>query len=100
MSGGGGAGAGAGGGWYAVENKTDILICQKLGVGVLLQFWRPRRCFYNFGAEGAFFLINFGAFRRFLLTVLAPKALFIINFGAEGAFYCQRRFVKTLCIVL
>ena len=61
MSGGGGAGgagaggAGAGGGWYAVEKKNDILICQKLGVGVLLQFWRPRRCFYNFGAEGAFF---------------------------------------------
>ena len=22
------------------------------------------------------------------------------DFGAEGAFYCQRRFVKTFCIVL
>ena len=76
------------------------LYAKKLGASVLLQFWRPRRCFYNFGAEGAFFLINFDAFRRFLLSVLAPKALFIINFGAEGAFYCQRRFVKTLCIVL
>ena len=26
-------------------------------------------------------------FRRFLLLVLAPKALFNIDFGAEGAFY-------------
>ena len=63
---------------------------QKLGASGLLQFWRLRRCFfYNYGAE-----------RAFLKSILAPKTLFIINFGAEGAVYYQRRFVKTLCIVL
>ena len=35
--------------------------------------------YYNFGAECAFFLVKFGAFRRFLLSVLAPKALFIVK---------------------
>ena len=63
--------------------------------------------YYNFGAFGAV-LLQFWRRRRFFFTQFwrlwalfkAPKALFIINFGAEGAFYCQRRFVKTLCIVL
>ena len=62
--------------------------------------------YYNFGAFGAVFTILapkaffFSQFWRLSALFKAPKALFIINFGAEGAFYCQRRFVKTLCIVL
>ena len=69
------------------------LYAKKLGASVLLQFWRPRRCFYNFGAEGAFFLVNFWRL----------SALFIVNVGAEGAvyyhFWRRRRFLlsKALC---
>ena len=66
------------------------LSAQKLGASVLLQFWRPRRVLLQFWRRRRFFFNQF----------LAPKALFIIIFGAEDAFYCQRRFVKTLCIVL
>ena len=54
--------------------------------------------YYNFGAEDFFFLIL--APKTFFFSQFkAPKTLFIINFGAKGAFYCQRRFVNTLCIV-
>ena len=42
----------------------------------------------------------FSQFWRLSALFKEPKALFIINFGAEGALYCQRRFVNTLCIVL
>ena len=75
-------------------------MAKNLALAVYYNFGAFGAVYYNFGAEGAFFIVNFGVFRRFLLLVLAPKALFNINFGAEGAFYCQRRFVKTLCIVL
>ena len=42
----------------------------------------------------------FSQFWRLSALFKVPKALFIINFGAEGALYCQRSFVNTLCIVL
>ncbi len=54
--------------------------------------------YYNFGAFGTVYY-NFGAFRRFLLLVLAPKALFIVSFGAEGVFYYQFWRLSALFIV-
>ena len=46
--------------------------------------------YYNLGAESAFFLVNFGAFRRFL------KSRRRCLFGAEGALYLSKALCKHL----
>ena len=50
----------------------------------LLQFWRLKALFITILGLNVIFNCRR---RRFLLIVLAPKALFIVSFGAEGALY-------------
>ena len=85
--------------WWAVLviKKRRYTYMPKTWPLGLLQFWRLPALFITILAPSALF---FSQFWRLSALLKVPKALFIINFGAEGAVYYQRRFVKTLCIVL
>ena len=79
-------GGGGGGRWWEVLviKKRRYTYMPKTWPLGLLQFWRLKALFITILALNALF--NWRR-RRFLLIVLAPKALCIVSFGAEGALY-------------
>ena len=83
--------------FHARSSRLAIYLYAKNSAARFITILAPSARFIIILALKALF---FSQFWRLSALFKEPKALFIINFGAEGALYCQRRFVNTLCIVL